>query len=241
MENQLGLQPQLLWTIDRWWNELPEQVWNQISDLLPTWILKATDQSVYGIHWLLNALRGKRREEQQAVSTAVGIARLINRMIATATGDYVSNWEGLVSELGQVDYATWRAWASTISTDVDLQEFDAWVAREVPQSRYLRGWVDLSQVLWTCSSHMVQVIVQELTPRLIDGLETTPVETNSDIIEWYFGFLHLLVEEEQYGEDAAEYAEEISLYRGLILNWINKVDWTRVGRLSFQRPSRGIS
>lgn len=227
MERGPGLQPYLLWTVDRWWNDLPQHTWDQITKLLPEWISTANNDSVYGTWWLLNALRGRNKEAHYQVSTKVGVARFINRMISAATGSYVGNWEGLIGELSQVDYDTWRGWASSIASDVDLREFDAWVARELPQSRYLRGWADLAHSLWACSAHMVETIVREMTPRIIEGFETEPIETSGQLIEWYMSFLPLLVENDR--EFPAEHEEDIATYRRAMIGWIDQVDWAKAG------------
>ncbi|SOJ57235.1 hypothetical protein MSIMFB_04712 [Mycobacterium simulans] len=235
--DELGLQATLLWTLDFWWRKLPEPVWDQIGEQLPAWILTATNESAYGLHWLLNGLRGKNSTSHETVCITVGMPALLNRMVETATGHYVGNWESLIAELSQVNWPILQGWASAVQRDVPIAEFRSWVAREVTESRNLRGWADLAQVLWHYSREMVEAIVEQISPRLVEGLERNPVEANSEIFRWYFGFLVLVVDRGAGDDEDAEYADDVACYRELMLRWINDSDWSKVGRaLSSTHP-----
>ena len=227
-EQSLGLRALVLWTADRW-RPLPEETWDRIGEWMPQWIQDATDQSAYGIHWLLNGLRGNDQDLHRRVCIEVGLARLINRMLDVATGKYIGGWEELVSELCQIDWDTMQAWAAAVSDNVDLRKVEAWVDREMPKSESLHGWAELSQRLWAVSSDMVTIIVRAMTPRLVQGFETTPVTTNSEVFHWHLGLLGLITRDLGDVSENPDHAETIALYRALMMDWINAIDWAKVG------------
>lgn len=227
-EQSLGLRALILWTADRW-RPLPQDTWVRIGQWMPRWIQDATDQSAYGIHWLLNGLRGNDKELHQRVCIEVGLARLINRMLDVATGKYIGGWQDLVSELCQVGWDTIQAWTNAVSDNVDLRQVQAWVDREMPKSESLHGWAELSQRLWTVSSDMVAIIVRAMTPRLIQGFETSPITTNHEVFHWHLGLLGLITRDLDDVSEDPDHAEILALYRALMMDWINAIDWPKVG------------
>ena len=227
-EQSLGLRALILWTADRW-HPIPQDTWVRLGQWMPRWIQDATDQSAYGIHWLLNGLRGNDKELHQRVCIEVGLARLINRMLDVATGKYIGGWQDLVSELCQVDWETIQVWTNEVSDNVDLQQVQAWVEREMPKSESLHGWAELSQRLWTVASDMVTIIVRAMTPRLVQGFETSPITTNHEVFHWHLGLLGVITRDFDDVSDNDEQAETLALYRALMMDWINAVDWSKVG------------
>jgi hypothetical protein len=227
-EQSRGLRALILWTADRW-HPLPQDTWVRIGQWMPPWIEDATDQSAYGIHWLLNGLRGNDKELHQRVCIEVGLARLINRMLDVATGNYIGGWQDLVSELCQVDWDTMEAWTNAVSDNVDLQQVQAWVDREMPKSESLHGWAELSQRLWTVSSDMVTIIVRAMTPRLVQGFETSPITTNHEVFHWHLGLLGVITRDFDDVSENDDHTETLALYRALMMDWINAIDWSKVG------------
>jgi hypothetical protein len=236
-ETNRGVRAELLWTADSAHNRLPQATWVQIGERMPAWILKTTDSSAYGLHWLSNGVRGHSKELHQRVCVGVGLDRLINRMMEVGTGRYIDSWEELISEVCQVDWNTIQAWMTTVASDVNLEHFGNWVHREMAESESLHGWAGLAQRLWTISPAMVQIIVLAMEPRLIREFETAPTTAQAAIFRWYFGFLRLLTESNEDDLDDA-YSDQRAMYRSLMLSWINAVDWAKVGRaLSDCHPS----
>jgi hypothetical protein len=227
-QQSLGLRALVLWTAERW-RPLPQETWGRIGQWMPRWIQDATDQSAYGIHWLLNGLRGNDKDLHQRVCIEVGLARLINRMLDVATGKYIGGWQDLLSELCQVDWDTIQAWTNAVSENVDLRKVEAWVDREMPKSESLHGWAELSQRLWTVSTDMVTIIVRAMTPRLVQGFETTPVTTNHEVFHWHLGLLSVITRDLDDVSENADHAETLALYRALMMDWINAIDWAKVG------------
>ena len=235
-ENNRGLRALLLWTAQWGHNPLPDSTWLQISAEMPAWIHEATDGSAYGLHWLLNGLRGQRKELHQDVCIRTGLNRLINRMIEVGTGADISAWDELISEVCQVNWETAEAWSNSINDEVDLSHFSDWVLREVERSEFIDGWAALAQSLWNISPEMVEVTVHAIEPRLIGLLETSPTRAHSVIFPWYLGFLALTIQPDEDDDDP--YSDVRARYRRLMLDWIEATDWHKVGvSLSRNHPS----
>jgi len=231
----VGVRALVVWAAQRW-QPISQNDWARIVERMPGWILRATDETVYGLHWLLNGLRGADSESHQRVCVEVGLHRLISRMVEVATGEYVGSWESLISEVCQVDSATMNQWSVDLSQEVAVDNFAEWVSRETSTSPSPRGWADLAQRLWGVSSVLVAIIIRSITPQLIRGFETAPIDTNHAIFRWNIGFLSLMVADiaDHVSPDADE---DLALYRRLMSGWIDAVDWSRVGAaLSDCRP-----
>lgn len=233
-----GLRAELLWAAQWGHNPLPDSAWEEIGERMPQWVLEATDDSAYGIHWLINGLRGHSKDLHRRASITVGLDRLITRMLQVGTGKYVAAWDGLITELCQVGWNRLRELSAAVGRNIELSEYEAWVTREAPASDSLHGWASLAQTLWHLPASFSETVVRAIQPKLVETFETAPIEAHRAIFDWFFGFLQLLTDSDSEAELDEAQREVRATYCGLMSGWIDAVDWSKVGRsLSDCHPS----
>lgn len=183
----------LLWEIG-WWDALTQPMADRIAENLPVWLLEATSDDVYGLHWLLAGLRSDFPSVHAAVSTRVDPADLARRLAEHGTPVVGEDWGRLVTELANAEGVDHQAWGVRFQGAVAIDRLTSWVGSASPSSS-LRGLVSLAADLVFLGPLIAAAIIEAVTPSLAERIANQPASAAHELLPWAFSIFPLLAAE----------------------------------------------
>lgn len=228
----------LIWVVS-WFQALSRPLAEQVAAVLPGWIAEVTSDDVFGLTWLLGALRSRHADLHLQVGAAVAPSVLAERLAAHGSLRAGESWGRLFSELAPPVAVGSRAgedpeeaeqadrWADAFARRLDHDRLASWV-RDGADPSTLRDGAELAKDLAFTVPSAATAVIGALTPALSARLESDAADASNALWPWAFSLFPFLSSQDE--EFWQAHAGTYGALRDAVAALVDVTDWARAGR-----------
>ena len=228
----------LIWVVS-WYHALSRPLAEQAAAVLPRWIDEVSSDDVFGLTWLLGALRSRHADLHLEVGAAVAPSVLAERLAAHGSLRAGESWGRLLHELAPPvavgtpvgehpeDAEEADRWADAFARTLDHDRLASWV-RDGADPSTLRDGAELAEDLSFTVPTAAAAVIVALTPALSARLESDAADASNALVPWAFSLFPLLTSQSE--EFWQEHARTYGLLRQAVAALVDTTDWARAGR-----------